>query len=236
MGYMGRLESKLKKLKFILLESQALPDGFFGFDDVDDTQTEPKNNLKISNKIQRDSIVKIKSTKWKVFRRYSDFTLYAFKHPSKERKMYEIIIVGKNKYEVWELNGEKKRIKSKFEITGDLSLVENEELKTYRDILLEGSGKEWARKNYKGWDVSRTDKGFENNLAVKAQRLSEMAKKKIQKMYGVVKDPKAPLRLGVKTNKILSAKDQASVKFWEEVSDEAMKIWNEEVDKIERKG
>lgn len=104
----------------------------------------------------------------------------------------------------------------------------------FKEYLNEGSGKDWARKNYKNWDISRTDPRHvdsPSHLAIRAQRMGEMAAKKIEQLYGIVRS-KAGIKK--KTKRFLTKKDVASEMFWQEVRDEASKIWDEEMDRLEK--
>jgi hypothetical protein len=110
------------------IKESALPAGFEGFGD---DEVQPKGKAKkdpasviIPNEVTRDSIVKIKNTKWLVFRRLSDYTCWAYKYPSKKRKLYELVSTGdKNKFEVWNTGGSGQRLKKKPEVTGKLEIV-----------------------------------------------------------------------------------------------------------------
>ena len=114
------------KLKKFLKES-ALPPGFEGFGD---DETKSSKNTASLNKIDalpaevvRGTIVKVKSSKWEVFRRLSDYTAWAYKHPSKKRKAYEIVSIRKGVFEVWQTGGSGQRLKSKPEIVGKMTVI-----------------------------------------------------------------------------------------------------------------
>ena len=104
----------------------SLPPGFEGFSDSEiDPEIEIlKTNDSIPNEVQRDTIVKIKNTKWLVFRRYSDYTVWVYKYPSAKRKGYELVSIGNRKYEVWQTSGAGERVKSKPDVSGNLEIVQ----------------------------------------------------------------------------------------------------------------
>lgn len=104
-----------------ILES-ALPAGFdgFGFDTDDETFVPKKDLNKLPDSVQRDVVVKIGKFKWLVFRRVTDYTAWAYKHPSAKRKAYEISSIGKGNFEVWQTGGSGQKLKSKPEETGKI--------------------------------------------------------------------------------------------------------------------
>jgi hypothetical protein len=112
----------MKNYRQILKEStlSSLPPGFDGFDNVEPLGL-PKIDLnKLPDSVQRDTVVKIGKFKWLVFRRATDYTAWAYKHPSAKRKGYEIASAGKGNFEVWQTSGGGERMKNKPEVTGKI--------------------------------------------------------------------------------------------------------------------
>jgi hypothetical protein len=122
-GTKGKVAGYGGKPKWDLFAKEsALPPGFDGFDNMDaEPLGVPKVDLnKLPDTVQRDVVVKIGKTKWLVFRRPSDYTAWAYKHPSAKRKGYEIVSIGKGNFEVWQTSGGGDRLKKKPEVTGKI--------------------------------------------------------------------------------------------------------------------
>jgi hypothetical protein len=93
------------------LNTGAMPEGF---DDLfDDVPVAPRSAADdLLSRVKRDDIVKIKNTKWLVFRAFGvgASNAWVYKYPSKKQKMYTLYRVGNERFAVYEVNGMNERV------------------------------------------------------------------------------------------------------------------------------
>jgi len=110
-------------MKFQQYLNENLPSGFVGFD-IDTSSSNIKDLDKLN--ANRNSIIKIKSQKFKVFRVNGDYSFSVTKEGTKGKKYYELVSANMDDdvYEVWELTGGgMKRKGSKPIVTGKAKVI-----------------------------------------------------------------------------------------------------------------
>lgn len=117
------------KFRDYIKEESALPSGFedFGFSDDEVNKSKSRKEVAPIKKAERGSIIQIGKTKWIVFRKVSDYTVWVYKYGTKQRKLYEISpATSKEVYGVWQTTGSTKKVSDKPVVTGKPKIIGKE--------------------------------------------------------------------------------------------------------------
>jgi hypothetical protein len=97
------------------LRRNALPPGFTSkfsfFPEADDYTPPPLTETRrVFRDVKRGDVVTVGKTRWVIMRPVGDVQAYAYKHPSKRTKLYEVRVDGEDEVVVFEIGGSAQRI------------------------------------------------------------------------------------------------------------------------------